>query len=190
MIPTEIASMHSSALVPYSPLGSLAGSERLLVGSEVVLKELPTLIITHLVCKGASKLALDAAGLADESIAQTGSRPHMFWLAPGEWLHVTDSPMAKAAFAVPGASFLQADLSHGRASLELSGSSASLVLAKGCGIDLHGAVFLDGHYAQTRLAQAAVLLHRCGTTFTIYCGAETASYLWQWLAAAMHEYLD
>jgi sarcosine oxidase subunit gamma len=74
-------------------------------------------------------------------------------LAPDAWLLLSRGGVP--AFS-PAACFIE--VGHGLACLELSGRAARHVLAKGCRLDLHPAVFLPGHCARTIIAQVTVTL--------------------------------
>lgn len=101
------------------------------------------------------------------------------WLGPDEWLVLggreADFPDAWAAV----------DVSANRVCLELSGSGAADVLARGCALDLHASVFPPGSCAQTLVARAQVILYRTDEyTFRLLVRPSFASYLRAWLRDA------
>jgi sarcosine oxidase subunit gamma len=104
----------------------------------------------------------------------------VLWLGPDEWLVLggreEDYPDAAAAV----------DVSANRLVFELSGPGAADVLARGCALDLHPAVFAPGRCAQTLLARAQVILHRTETdTFRVLVRPSFAGYLQAWLEDAI-----
>jgi sarcosine oxidase, subunit gamma len=107
----------------------------------------------------------------------------LLWLGPEWYLLVDDDPVDAAAGAV--------DVSAQRTVLELSGPSATAVLAHGCSIDLRPRAFGPGSCAQTMLAKAQVVLHQTGPepTYRILVRASFADYLVRWLLDAMTEYV-
>jgi sarcosine oxidase, subunit gamma len=120
----------------------------------------------------------------------------VLWLGPDEWLVVApagrqetlEKALRQAIGTEPGA---VVDLSAHRTTVELTGERASEVLAKGCSLDLHPAVFTPGSCAQVLLAQAPVLLlGRDGDapTYWLLVRASFATYVAAWLLDACLEY--
>lgn len=117
------------------------------------------------------------------------------WLGPDEWLVTGPAGQEKTLFealslAVSGHHAALSDVSDARIVFTLSGPLACAVLEKGCSLDLHPRAFQTGHCAQTRLARAAILLHRTGDppAFDIYVAWSFAAYLWVWLEDAAAEF--
>ena len=119
----------------------------------------------------------------------------VIWLGPDEWL-VTgtsltgpelEAPLREAVSPHGGAAV---DVSGQRTTLRLRGSHARDVLAKGCALDLHPAVFTARSAAQTRLGQAAILLtvDGGGADYRILVRSSFARYLAGWLLDAAEEY--
>jgi len=83
------------------------------------------------------------------------------------------------------------DVSAQRTTVRLRGAHARDVLAKGCALDLHPAVFGPGAAAQTMLGQAAVVLipmDAGGTDYRILVRSSFAGYLADWLIDAAEEF--
>ena len=117
------------------------------------------------------------------------------WLGPDEWLVVTP-PDAQASLAqsletaFDGVHASVADVTGGQIVITLSGPSARDVLAKGCPLDLHPAVFGPGDCAQTLLAKANVTI-RCvddSPSFELIVRRSFAEYTALWLHDAAMEY--
>jgi len=110
----------------------------------------------------------------DEPNRATGNA---LWLGPRRWL-VVDAP------APPGA--IVTDLGQARTVIRLSGARARDVLATGCLLDLHPAVFPPGHCAQTVIAHCTVLIHAVDDTpsFDLYVARSYARHFWEFLVDA------
>jgi len=119
----------------------------------------------------------------------------VIWLGPEEWL-VTGSQSAPALEAqlrsvVGEHGGAAIDVSAQRTTLRLGGSHARDVLAKGCSLDLHPAVFSAGTAAQTTLGLAGVILialDDAGLDYRILVRASFARYLADWLIDAAEEF--
>jgi sarcosine oxidase, subunit gamma len=116
-------------------------------------------------------------------------------LAPGEWLiviHDTEAAALRERIAGDLARYgLQLiDASHELAAIELRGSAAREVLAKGCGLDLDHRSFAAGQCARTRLAQIAVAIDCVDDTprFQLYVARSYFQYLYSWLIDAAAEF--
>jgi sarcosine oxidase, subunit gamma len=119
----------------------------------------------------------------------------VLWMAPDEWLIVAPegagaSLAARLRAAVEGHHATIVDVSAQRTVVELSGSAAGAVLAKGCSLDLHPRAFGPGRCAQTALARAGVILLARGDELAwwIFVRASFAGYLGEWLLDASAEY--
>ena len=117
------------------------------------------------------------------------------WLGPDEWLVVTP-PDAQTRLADSLETALQGvhasvtDVTGGQTVITLSGARAREVLAKGCPLDLHPAVFKPGDCAQTLLAKANVTM-RCvddSPSFELIVRRSFAEYAALWLHDAALEY--
>ncbi len=77
------------------------------------------------------------------------------------------------------------DTTAGRASLTVSGSSASDLIACGCSLDLHSRSFAVGACAETLLARVHVLIARSAPDcFDLTFDRSIASYINEWMADA------
>jgi heterotetrameric sarcosine oxidase gamma subunit len=119
---------------------------------------------------------------------------------PGEWLLLAPAGQASAlaprlenaAARAPGESVTWVDLTHGRALMRLSGSSAASVLAKVCGIDLSDDVTPDGAAFRTSVAALAtdVIRDDLGGTrsYLLHCERSSGQYLFDALLRAGAEF--
>lgn len=119
----------------------------------------------------------------------TAGSHRVYWLGPDEWLAVTAAAEAPELVrslesALAGRSFAVNDLSGGNVVLRLAGRNAREVLARGCTLDLHPAVFGIGAAAQTGLAKAGVLIGLVddAPVFEIVVRRSFADYLCRWFA--------
>ena len=121
----------------------------------------------------------------------------VIWLGPQEWLVTSErrdgeDPEATLRDAVSehgGAAVVE--VSAQRTTLRLRGAHARDVIAKGCSLDLHPAVFGQGAAAQTVLGHAGVVLIPLsdnGTDFRIIVRSSFARYLADWLIDAAEEF--
>ena len=119
----------------------------------------------------------------------------MLWLGPDEWLVVTP-PNVQAWLIDSLEASLEdvhasvTDLTGGYTTISLSGPRARDVLAKGCPLDLHPAVFSPGDCAQTLVAKAGAMI-RCvddSPSFELVVRRSFAEYAALWLGDAALEY--
>jgi sarcosine oxidase subunit gamma len=144
--------------------------------------------------------ASDAIGVdalpAAPSTTAAGSDVTAIWLGPQEWLITSDSRdgedlEATVRDAVSEHRGAAIDVSAQRTTLRLRGAHARDVIAKGCSLDLHPAVFGPGAAAQTVLGQAGVVLIPLsdnGTDYRIIVRSSFARYLADWLIDAAEEF--
>ena len=118
------------------------------------------------------------------------------WLGPEEWLVTSErrdgegleSTLRDAMSEHGGAAV---DVSAQRTTLRLRGTRARDVIAKGCSLDSHPAVFGPGAAAQTVLGQAGVVLIPLsdnGTDYRLIVRSSFARYLADWLIDAAEEF--
>jgi sarcosine oxidase subunit gamma len=130
------------------------------------------------------------------STSVEGPDATVIWFGPQEWLVTSTSQAAEALEAQlrevttehGGAAV---DVSAQRTTVRLRGAHARDVLAKGCSLDLHPAVFGPGAAAQTMLGLAAVVLIPLddkGTDYRILVRSSFAGYLADWLIDAAEEF--
>lgn len=118
------------------------------------------------------------------------------WMGPDEWLitagmHSAAALEAQLRAVVGEHGGAAIDVSAQRTTLRLSGPDAREVLAKGCSLDLHPAVFTKGTAAQTMLGLAGVVLialDDAGTDYGILVRSSFARYLADWLIDAAEEF--
>lgn len=116
------------------------------------------------------------------------------WLGPDEYL-IVDAAGGEAELeaalnlALNGTHCSIVDQSASRGIIEISGTDARLVLAKGCSLDLHACSFHVPRVAQSLLAKAQLILqileHR--PLFRLYVRSSFAAYLAEWLLDAATE---
>ena len=120
------------------------------------------------------------------------------WLGPDEWIAIV-RPDAETEIitslreAVDGLHAAVTDTTGGYTMLNLAGSHARDLIAKGCTLDLHPRAFAPGQCAQTNLARTAVLLiSRTNNSdlqsFDLVVRRSFADYLAVWLEDSAHEY--
>jgi sarcosine oxidase subunit gamma len=130
----------------------------------------------------------------------------VLWLGPDEWLIVSppradpDLETSLRAATAGGPGFASVvDISSLRTIVEVAGSGARGLLAHGCALDLHPRVFQVGQCAQTKFAQANVVIyevdrdshgtiadHETTPVFWILVRASFAAYLGAFLLDAVH----
>lgn len=142
--------------------------------------------------------ALDMVLPTDPNTSASAGRATALWLGPDEWLLITEADEAANTLAglrdaLAGVAGAVVDVSDASTVIGFAGPRARDVLAKGCTLDLHPAVFGPGRVAQTLVAQADVILYRIDdgadeAAFDIHVRRSFAEYLWLWLADAALEY--
>jgi sarcosine oxidase subunit gamma len=130
------------------------------------------------------------------STSVAGPDTTVIWFGPQEWL-ITAPPRgrrpleARLRAVVTKHDGAAIDVSAQRTTVRLRGAHARDVLAKGCSLDLHPAVFGPGAAAQTMLGQASVVLMPLddnGTDYRILVRSSFAGYLAAWLIDAAEEF--
>jgi sarcosine oxidase subunit gamma len=133
---------------------------------------------------------------ATSSTAVPGRDTTVIWFGPQEWLITSggrageelEATLREAVSEHGGAAV---DVSAQRTTLRLRGAHARDVIAKGCSLDLHPAVFGPGAAAQTMFGQAGVVLIPLsdnGTDYRIIVRSSFAGYLADWLIDAAEEF--
>ncbi|MDX1887112.1 sarcosine oxidase subunit gamma [Mycolicibacterium sp. 120270] len=143
----------------------------------------------------AGLLGVDALPTTPSTVV-TGQDASVIWLGPQEWLITSggrDAEALEAALrgAVSEHGGAAVDVSAQRTTLRLRGTHARDVLAKGCSLDLHPAVFGPGAAAQTTLSHAGVVLMPLsdnGSDYRIIGRSSFARYLADWLIDAAEEF--
>ena len=120
------------------------------------------------------------------------------WLGPDEWLAIVrpDSETEIITALRESVAALHAavtDTTGGYTMLNLSGSRARDLLAKGCPLDLHPRAFAPGQCAQTDLAKTAILLiprsnNSDPQSFDVVVRRSFVDYLAHWFEHSASEY--
>ena len=167
----------------------------------VGMAELPLLAMINL--RGAAGNAAFATGAKDvlgaelPTVANTwtsSDKGELLWLGPDEWLAISakgeESAIAdKFRKAFDGQHVSVTETGEARTTIRLSGPRARDVIAKGCPLDLHPAVFADGQCAQSHIGRALTILQcRERETIDIHVLRSFAEYLWIWFEDAAREY--
>lgn len=127
--------------------------------------------------------------------ASTNGDRAALWLSPDQWLILV--PFATRAQtidelkrALAGKHVSVTDVSANRTILELSGSKAREVLAKGCGLDLHPRAFKAGQCAQTVVARSQAVIWQTDETptYRVLVRPSFAAYLTDFFIDGMKEY--
>jgi sarcosine oxidase subunit gamma len=123
-----------------------------------------------------------------------GGEYSALWLGPDEWLVVgpdghNEAMSADLRMALDGVHHSVTDLSANRTIIEISGTDARVVLAKGCPLDLHGRAFRPPQCAQTLLAKSQMILQCTDAqpVFRVFVRISFAPYLAEWLLDAAAE---
>ena len=113
------------------------------------------------------------------------------WLGPDEWLIVAPEGMNESIVSTlrTGMHVAVTDLSASRTVIEIAGTYARVVLAKGCPLDLHARAFGPPQCAQTLLAKAQIILQCTDArpVFHLYVRNSFAAYVAEWLMDAAAE---
>ena len=125
---------------------------------------------------------------------QSAGDRHVVWLGPDEYLLLCETGKEQELqdrlnSMIPSPHFAITDVSDSLCALSLRGPAVRVVLAKGCGLDLHPRKFAAGQSAQSLLARSAVtLMAIADDAFILICRTSFAPYLQRWLADAALEY--
>lgn len=143
---------------------------------------------------GATK-CLGAAPPREPNRTDIGDARTIVWLAPNEWLVVTDPGAEEALEAALSGALADThhavtNVSDNSTIIRLAGKAARTVMMKGCSIDLHPREFAPGRSAQSHLAQALVTFWQIDArpTYDIQVRPSFAAYLWAWLVDASLEF--
>ena len=115
-------------------------------------------------------------------------------LGPTDWLVVASEPEPIALLhrleeAFEAGAFRTTNVSHALTRIEIDGTEARTLLAKGCSLDLHPARFAPGRCARTRFAGMPVIV-RCIREIAFECIVTRSytDYLLCWLTDASVEF--
>ena len=138
--------------------------------------------------RGLEDLARDR-GVALPASGQAAIAPDHLVLSyrPDRWLLLMRAapPAETAALwqAVCTGAGVAVDLSAGLAVLQLAGTSARDMLARGCRLDLHPEAFPTGRAAATIIAQVSVIIVGLPAGLLLLTPASTARHFSEWVAA-------
>lgn len=117
------------------------------------------------------------------------------WLGPDEWLIITTQDVVQPLLAeyrkALGNTFSSlTDISGGNTVIDINGSAARDLLAKGSPIEFHPSVFGVGQCAQTLMAKTAVCVYQYSEApgYRIIVRRSFADYLAAWLLDASREF--
>lgn len=130
--------------------------------------------------------------LSAEPNRLTGNAAHAFWMAPQQWLIVSDDRadhdlalrLERAVGPVDG---FVSEITDGFAQFEVSGADARSLMATGCALDFNSPAMAVGRCARTLFAGLHVLLYPWGTRdrYRIHVERQFALHLWEWLEGAV-----
>lgn len=120
-----------------------------------------------------------------------GATARALWMAPGQWLIVSDdradigltARLEEASRACGG---FVSDVTDGFAVFELSGSAVLNLLTMGCALDFDNAAMTSGRSARTLFAGMPVVLYCWGGAgrYRIHAERQFAQHLCEWLQTA------
>ena len=135
-------------------------------------------------------LAALAAAIGIDALPETpcrsaGGDPRVVWKRPGTWMIRGALDADRVRAASPAAHL--GEVTDAYMTYEIGGPLASLLLEKGCFIDVADALGAPGHTIQTRFAQLPVLIDHVGPHYALYAERSYDAYLAEWLIAAAGE---
>ena len=169
-------------------------------------KELPRFIERHPVCEQWNvrcdpddpEFRNFSAALIGEALPLQSNRTitgkngvKALWLAPDEWLVISNSSLDENIEAVQKVKAHTAvtDLSANRLIFSIKGADARVILAKCCDFDFHPSVFAIGNCAQTLFAKSQALIECIAEDeFHIYVRNSFSRYVAELLIDASKEF--
>ncbi|MCB9949030.1 MAG: sarcosine oxidase subunit gamma [Rhodospirillaceae bacterium] len=152
---------------------------------------------------GTAAQALADLGVALPTQANTvagGAGSRTLWLGPDEWLIVTPpggeaALLAQATQALAGRHIALTDVTDNATTIGVAGPQAASLLAKGCPLDLHPAVFGLGRVAQSLIGSVDMILECTPDALTpgeraflLHVRRSFARHVWDWLVDGAREY--
>ena len=138
--------------------------------------------------------AADAAGAAlqisEQALQWRDGDPASYWLGPEQWLLTSDNMSADEIIAhvdssLSGQLYAATDNSSQNACFSLTGPAARMVLAMGCGLDVHPSVFQAGQCTRTHFANVLLFIAALDDNrFDLYVDRCHARYLGAWFGNA------
>lgn len=114
-------------------------------------------------------------------------------LNPSSWIIICDEDdvgtiMGWFEEAAQAATITTSDMTDQYICLDIRGSFARSLLAKGCALDLAEESFSENHVARSLLAQANIVIWRHDSSYRIIFDVSLCDYLWLWLEGASTEF--
>ncbi len=133
----------------------------------------------------------DAAGSAleipQQALQWASGDPAAYWIGPDQWLLSSDIKTADEIISFIGSTlsgqvYAATNMSSGKVCFALSGRAARMILAMGCGIDMHDSMFTVGQCVQTNFAHVLLLIVATEeNSFDLYVDRSHAGYLRNWI---------
>jgi len=130
--------------------------------------------------------ACKALRLPADALQWSGEDPRACWLGPEQWLLSSDAQSAQEIIgridaALAGQLYAATDMSSQNACFSLSGPAARMLLAMGCGIDMHRSALEPGQCVRTNFANVPLFIVVVeGSNFDLYVDRSYARYLRAW----------
>ena len=130
--------------------------------------------------------AVEALQLPQKALRWQSEDPAAYWLGPDQWLLSSDSKPAQEIIrhidrTLSGQLYVATDMSSSNVCFTLKGPAARLVLAMGCGIDLHGSECKPGQCIRTHFANVLLFIVVVeDNDFDLYVDRSLARYLSDW----------
>ena len=135
--------------------------------------------------------AADVAGkalqLPQQALHWRDGDPAAYWLGPDQWLFTSDTQAAEDIMdhidaTLSGQLYAATDISSHNVCYSLNGPAARMVLAMGCGIDMHRSAFKPGQCVRTHFANVLLFIVVVeDNDFDLYIDRSHARYLSDWL---------
>lgn len=196
-----------SPLARKSPLARYWGAapHAIMTTGSVSVRELPFQGVIKLQCRDCSPQFLAASktilgvDLPQTPNTRVGDSPACMWVAPNEWVIVTeanhdqelaDKLSQHLAQTLGGANTATTVITDSRVALKIEGPDAANLIAKGCSLDLHPEKFSEGQCAVTLLEQVPMMLYPEGNplSYILFLDRSYAAFVWDWLASALKEF--
>lgn len=202
-----MADYQTTRLARKSPLARFrnGADHAVMATDQVSVRELPFQGVIKLQCRNCSPQFLAAVkavldiDLPQQPNTRAGGSPACLWVAPNEWLVVTppnkDSVLADRLSqhltqALPEENIAVTLISDSRTVLEIEGSAAAELIAKGCALDLHPEQFNVGQCAVSLLEQIPITLYAESAipNYRMLVDCSYAAFTWEWLMHAQKEF--
>ena len=134
--------------------------------------------------------ASEALKLPLQALRCGGDDAVAYWLGPDQWLLTSDTKPAKEIIrhidsTLTGQLYAATDMSSSYVCFSLKGLAARMLLAMGCGIDMHKSAFTTGQCVRTHFANVLLFIVAVDDdNFDLYVDRSHARYLRDWLLSA------